>query len=153
MHQAPIVSTASGGLGPVAFQKKNVLIFPAGAENALEIHASLRHSVHFKVYGGSSVEDHASFAYDNYIGGMPMLSDPGFLSRLNELIRSHAIELIFPTHDTVAQFMAEHSDEIAARVVTADARTALICREKRRTFALSLRCNDGALRILHGTCR
>lgn len=121
---------------PSAFPKKNVLIFPAGAENALEIHASLRHSVHFKVYGGSSVEDHARFAYDNYIGGMPMLADPDFLAGLNEIIRTHAIELIFPTHDTVAQFMAEHRDEIEATVVTADARTALICREKRRTFAL-----------------
>jgi hypothetical protein len=121
---------------PALPRKKNVLIFPAGAENALEIHASLRHSVHFKVYGGSSVEDHASFAYEHYIGGMPRLSDPHFLDGLNTLIRLHQIELIFPTHDTVALFLAENRDRIAARVVTADARTALVCREKRLTFEL-----------------
>lgn len=137
MQDSPIVIEASPSAAPpAAFEKTNVLIFPAGAENALEIHASLRHSVHFKVYGGSSVEDHASFAYENYIGGMPRLSDPDFLSGLNELIRRYEIALIFPTHDTVALFMAEHRDEIDARVVTSDARTALVCREKRRTFAL-----------------
>jgi hypothetical protein len=137
MPDAPIeIHALAPASSPPAFQKKNVLIFPAGAENALEIHASLRHSVHFKVYGGSSVEDHAEFAYENYIGGMPMLSDPDFLAALNDLIRTHDIALIFPTHDTVALFLAEHRDEIGARIVTADARTALICREKRRTFAL-----------------
>jgi len=137
MQDAPIgIDALTPVSSPTPFHKTNVLVFPAGAENALEIHASLRHSVHFKVYGGSSVEDHASFAYENYIGGMPKLSDPDFLSGLNDLIRTYGIELIFPTHDTVALFLAEHRHEIDARVVTADARTALICREKRRTFAL-----------------
>lgn len=120
----------------MAFQKTHVLIFPAGAENALEIHASLRHSVNFRVFGGSSVEDHAAFAYENYIGGMPRLSDPDFIAGLNAVIAAHGIELIFPTHDTVAQFMAQHRDKIAARIVTSDAHTALVCREKRRTFSL-----------------
>jgi hypothetical protein len=121
---------------PAPLRKTNVLIFPAGAENALEIHASLRHSVHFKVYGGSSVEDHARFAYENYIGGMPRISDLSFLSALNDIIRQHDIRLIFPTHDTVALFMAEHRDQIHALIVAADAPTALVCREKRRTYAL-----------------
>lgn len=117
-------------------RKSNVLIFPAGAENALEIHASLRHSIHFQVYGGSSVDDHARFAYEHYIGDMPRLGEPHFLDALDALIRRHEIELIFPTHDTVALFMAESRDRIAARVVAADARTARICREKRLTFGL-----------------
>lgn len=120
----------------VAFHKTNVLIFPAGAENALEIHASLRHSVNFRVFGGSSVEDHAAFAYDNYVGGMPRLDDPDFIAGLNAVIARHDIGLVFPTHDTVALFMAQHRDRIAARVVTSDAPTALVCREKRRTFDL-----------------
>jgi hypothetical protein len=137
MQDAPIgIDAPMPASHPATFEKKNVLIFPAGAENALEIHASLRHSVHFKVYGGSSVEDHARFAYENYIGGMPRLSDPDFLSGLNDIIRRYNIQLIFPTHDTVALFLAEHRDVIDAQVVASDARTALICREKRRTFAL-----------------
>ncbi len=116
--------------------RANVLVFPAGAENALEIHAALRHSLHFRVFGGSSVDDHARFAYEHYVGGMPHLSEPDFIEGLNDTLQRLDIRVIFPTHDTVAVFMAEHRDRIRAGVIVADARTARICREKRLTFDL-----------------
>ena len=53
---------------------KNVLVFPCGSEIGLEIHNSLKYSKDFKLYGGSSVDDHGKFVYENYISGHPYYS-------------------------------------------------------------------------------
>ncbi|MDR1015506.1 MAG: ATP-grasp domain-containing protein [Coriobacteriales bacterium] len=122
------------GLGD---EKIRVLIFPAGAENALDIFDALRYSLRIEVFGASGKSDHASFVYPegSYFEGDYYLTDAGFIDTFNSLIDENAIDVVIPTHDTVALFLAQHRGVLNACVLTSSADTALVCREKRRTFA------------------
>ena len=75
----------------------NILIFPAGAENALELYRSLRYAPRFKVFGASSVEDHSAFVYEpeNCIYGLPYIQSPDFLDAFNAVLHEHNIHMVF----------------------------------------------------------
>ncbi|MBC5991606.1 ATP-grasp domain-containing protein [Pontibacter cellulosilyticus] len=117
-------------------KKYNVLVFPCGAENALEIYEALKSNVLIDVAGASSIDDHGKFAFEKYIGGLPYIFDPNFIEQFNKIIADNEIDFIFPTHDTVALFFSENRERINAKIICSDYETALICREKSKTFAL-----------------
>jgi hypothetical protein len=95
-----------------------------------------------EVYGASAKSDHAEYLYpsDHYSEGQFYIGDPGFLARFNDLLERWRIDVVIPTHDSVALFLAEHAHEVYAKLLTADAATARICREKRRTYDLFTDC-------------
>ncbi len=116
---------------------KNVLIFPAGSEIGLEIYSSLKYSHHVKVYGASGKNDHAAFVYpaDYYIEDENLyVGRTDFIDRLNVYLLEYAISFIYPTHDTVANFLAEHQGELVAQVITSCSETNYIARFKRETY-------------------
>ncbi len=119
-------------------KKINVLIFPAGAENALEIYYSLRYNLHLAVFGASGKPDHAGFIYpsDHYIEGNFYITSPSFLDDFNLLLKEYKIDIVIPTHDTIALYMAENQHLIRAKILVSDSQTARLCREKRLTYAL-----------------
>src|SRR5262245_14885947 len=94
----------------------NVLVFPCGAENALEIHTALANVVNVVVFGASGRDDHGQFVFKNYIGGLPYLSSPEFITAFNEVLVTHSIDLVFPTHDDAAVFLAAHASTLCAKV-------------------------------------
>ena len=116
--------------------KVNILIFPAGSVNAIEILDSLKFNIHFNVYGASSVHDHSEYVYPNgklfiedlYIG------NENFLNRLNNLLLTYNIEYIIPTHDMVASYLTERHEEIKANIVCSPYETAKIAENKYLTF-------------------
>ena len=118
--------------------KHRVLIFPAGSEIGLEIYNSLKYSHHVEVFGASGKSDHASFIYDedHYIEDVLYVDRLDFIERFNLLLRSLQIEFIYPTHDTIACFLAEHQSELDAQVLTSCAETNRIARFKRQTYNL-----------------
>lgn len=118
--------------------KHRVLIFPAGSEIGLEIYNSLKYSHHVEVYGASGKSDHASFIYeeDRYIEDALYVDQPDFIERFNRLLRARKIEFVYPTHDTVAYFLAGHQSEIVARIITSCSETNRIARYKRQTYEL-----------------
>lgn len=116
-------------------EKIGVLVFPAGEINAMELHDALCSCVNIRLWGASSIERHGSYVFRNYIPGLPMLDDPEFLPELHRLVKEKKIDVIFPTHDTVAEFLTAHQQEITAKVIASDAETARICRDKSLTFA------------------
>jgi predicted ATP-grasp superfamily ATP-dependent carboligase len=113
-----------------------VLVFPCGAENAIELHEALSYSVNIEVWGASSREDHGRYVFKNYIGGVPFISEQNFLTNINQIISNYGIDLIFPTHDTIAQYLAEHRSEIRCQVIMANDETTKICRDKKRIYEL-----------------
>jgi len=117
-------------------QTIRVLVFPCGAENALELHDALSQCVNIEVWGASSRDDHGRHVFRNYVGGIPFIQSTEFIPAFNEMLRRCRIDALFPTHDTVAEFFANHRNEIACRVIMADDETARICREKRRIYQL-----------------
>ena len=118
--------------------KKNILIFPSGWENALEIYGAVKYNVNVEVYGASGKSDYAEYAYDreHYIEGDFYIYRPDFLNVLNDTLERYQIDVIIPTHDDVCLFLAEHKSEIKAKILVADVRTAEVCRHKRMTYQM-----------------
>jgi hypothetical protein len=119
-------------------EKTNVMIFPAGAEIAIEIFHSLRYNLHFDVYGVSGKSDHAAFLYDSdhYLEGDYYIDKPDFIENLNKIIREKNIKFIFPAHDTVALFLKENEGQLEAKVLSSDLQTATIARDKTLIYNL-----------------
>lgn len=116
--------------------RKKVLIFPSGAENALEINEAIKHSVHVHAIPGSGRNDYSELIYEEPVRKLPFLSDPNFLEELNFLIEKEDIQLIFPTDDTAALVLTKHRGEINAGIISADYYTNDICRHKAKTYEL-----------------
>lgn len=118
------------------FTRHKVLVFPAGSEIGLEIHRSLKYSHHVELFGASSKSDHASFVFDedHYREGPFNINEAGFLDRFNALLREWKIEFVYPTHDSVANYLAAHQAALDARVVTSTAETNEVARFKRQTY-------------------
>jgi hypothetical protein len=91
--------------------------------------------MHTEVIGASSVDDHGRLAFATYDGSLPRISDAGFLDALTELVTRLGIDLIFPTHDSVCDFLATHAASIPCEIVNGDANTAHLLRRKRATYA------------------
>jgi hypothetical protein len=129
--------------GDIKLEKTNVLIFPAGSENAIEVYESLYQHIDIEVFGASGKSDHAAYLYpkDRYSEDNYYIEDPGFIQRFNQLIDRWKIDIVIPTHDTIAQFLANNREKINAKILTADAKTADICRQKRKTFDLFSDCD------------
>lgn len=114
--------------------KINVLVFPAGEINSIELHDALSTCVNIELFGVSSIDRHGGYVFKNYISNVPMINAPDFFEKFNELIKQYNIEIIFPTHDTVAMFFAENRDKINAKIIAADKITSEICRDKAKTY-------------------
>lgn len=114
----------------------NVLIFPAGEINSIELHDALSSCVNINVYGASSNDRHGGFIFKNYINNIPYIYDDTFIFEFNALIDKLGIDVVFPTHDSVAEFLAEHAEDIHAKVLPSNKRTAAICRDKKKTYDL-----------------
>lgn len=114
--------------------KINVLIFPAEGQNAYELHDALSTCVNIHLIGATSVTRHGEFIFENYIKDVPFVTDDNFIDAFNDLLVRYGIDVIFPTHDTVVQFLVGHSSEIQAKIIAGDKYTAEVCRSKFLTY-------------------
>lgn len=116
-------------------RKVNVLIYPAGGENALEVKDALSYKVNIEVFGASSKKDHAAFAYKS-CSHAPNVDEKNFLDEFNILLSDLKIDFVIPTHDTVALKLSELRAQLAGTLVASDFETNSICRHKRLTYEL-----------------
>lgn len=114
---------------------KNILVFPCGSEIGLEIHRSMKYSTHFRLIGGSSVDDHGRFVFDDYVDGIPFHNAPGFLERIGEIVEEHRIDAIYPTMDAVARTLKRNEELIGCRVIGSPVETTSACASKKETYA------------------
>jgi len=126
---------------PQLNKKINVLIFPAGEINSIELHDALSSCVNITLIGASSIDRHGEFIFKNYISGVPMINSPDFLLQFNRIINENNIDLIIPTHDDIALFFAKNKNSINAKVLTPDLETAETCRDKQKTYNLFVDCD------------
>jgi len=113
-----------------------VLVFPCGAENALEIHAALKDAVNVELYGASSRDDHGTYVFQRCETDLPNFGEADFLPRFTALLERDAIDVIIPTHDDLALHLARHQALWKARVAVPGEEQARIARSKRATYAL-----------------
>ncbi|WP_395067672.1 ATP-grasp domain-containing protein [Paraburkholderia silvatlantica] len=116
--------------------KTRVLVFPCGSENAAEIHQALRYSLHVELIGASSVEDHGRFRFENYIGGLPNINSDDFNQVFQRLIADNGINVVFATHDTVAEYLSPHADAMGFHLVNGDIQATAVARRKSSTYEL-----------------
>lgn len=116
--------------------KTNILIFPAGEINSVELLNSLSYNVNFNVFGASSINRHGPFVFKNYYGKLPTIDDNSFIPSFNELLKKWDISYIFPTHDTIALFLAKNKNLIYSNIIVSDYETTLICRDKSKTYEM-----------------
>lgn len=101
-------------------KKVNVLIFPSGAENAINIYDALKYNIHFELFGLSSKKDHTSFIYDkeHFEYGEYNIKDKNFFTNLNKFISNKKIEYLIPTHDEITYFLKKNENKINCKIVT-----------------------------------
>jgi hypothetical protein len=124
-------------------EKIKVLIFPAGSEIALEIYNSLKYNLHVELFGASGKSDHAKFIYGkgHYFEDDYYITNPHFIEDFNSLLEQLKIDVVMPTHDSIALFLAQHKTIIKAKVLTSPYQTALTAREKKLTYNLFKKFN------------
>lgn len=114
----------------------NVLVFPAGEINSVELHDALSTCVNIKLYGGSSVDRHGPYVFKNYISGIPFIDDMAFFQKFNQILGEYSIDIVFPTHDTVVTFLVDNQEKINAKIIAGDKKTSEICRNKEKIYEL-----------------
>ncbi|MBO4246022.1 MAG: ATP-grasp domain-containing protein [Bacilli bacterium] len=116
-------------------KKTNVLIFPSGAENAINIYDSLKYNLHFELFGASSKMDHSDYIYDDdhLSYGDYNIHDDDFFENINSLIDKFKIDYIFPTHDEISTFLIKYQNKINAVVVCSPYETCEVALSKLKT--------------------
>jgi len=114
--------------------KRNILVFPCGSEIGLDIYSSVRYSTYFHLIGGSSVDDHGKFIYEDYISGIPYATSEQFIPAMAQLVRERHIDAIYPAMDLVITILKEHENELGCKVVSSPAETSRICLSKELTY-------------------
>jgi ATP-grasp in the biosynthetic pathway with Ter operon len=113
-----------------------VLVFPCGAESALEIHHALKDVMNIRLVGASGKEDHGRMVFKNYYSDFPNITEDDFFEKLNSLIAKEKIDIILPTHDSVLVKFAQNLDKINTIVAVPGLRQAEICRSKKKIYEL-----------------
>lgn len=119
----------------------NVLVFPCGSEVGLEINKSLKYVSFINLYGGSSVNDHGEWEYENYIPNIPYIDDTEFIEKLNGIITRYNIDFIFPALDSAALKLSQVREQLKAQVLTSSKEAVETCRSKAKTYAKLKGCN------------
>ena len=114
--------------------KKNILVFPCGSEIGLDIYSSVCYSTYFHLIGGSSVDDHGKFVYEDYIPDIPFANTPEFIPAMAKIVKERNIEAIYPAMDLVITILKEHEEELGCKVVSSPVLTTQICLSKELTY-------------------
>jgi hypothetical protein len=114
--------------------ERRVLVFPAGTEIGLEIHAALRGYHHVKLFAaGEDISNHARFVYPEY-HVIPNVHTNCWLQPLIELCKRLDIQYIFPAHDDVIVTLSAVRDRIPAKLVTSNHDACVTTRSKSATY-------------------
>ena len=114
--------------------KFNILVFPGGTENGLEVHKSLSNLKEIKLFSVSSgVRNHADYVYEKHF----VISDiynENCLAELNHLIYQNNIDFIFPANDLIIDFLVENRSHFGCKVILPSNDVVKILRSKRKTY-------------------
>ena len=114
--------------------KRNVLVFPCGSEIGLDIYSSVRYSTYFHLIGASSIDDHGRFVYEDYIPGVPFVTEESFIPALAKIVEERKVDAIYPAMDLVMTVLKEYEAELGCRVISSSLETNRICLSKEKTY-------------------
>lgn len=114
----------------------NVLIFPGGMENGIEIYNSLKFCKEVTLFSASSpVPNQAFYLYkDNNI--VRDVREDGWISDLNNVIKKHNIDIVYPANSFVIDALYAQKSKICAPVLLPGDDILKITRSKKNTLEL-----------------
>lgn len=120
-------------------ERKNILIFPIGSENGINIFNSIKYNLHFNVFGASGQSDHAEYIVPQerlIIDDGLYINSKNFFNVLNGILDKYKIDLLIPTHDTISCFLMKHKDLVETTIVSSSYETAEIAENKYMQYML-----------------
>lgn len=115
-------------------KKYNILVFPCGSEIALDIYSSVKYSTYFNLIGGSSVDDHGKFVYEDYISNIPYIKDKDFIPVLQLLVKERHIDAIYPAMDLAITILKENENKLGCKIIAPPVETTRISLSKEMTY-------------------
>lgn len=113
----------------------NVLIFPAGTENGLEIYRSLIGCKEVTLFGASNAsENHATYVFKN-LSIVKNVGQEGWLNDLNLAINENDIDLVFPANSFVIDHLSPVRRQVDATVLLPEHKVIELTRSKKATIA------------------
>ena len=116
--------------------KWNILVFPGGTENGLEIYKSLVNCKEVRLFSvASGVKNHAEYVYKNhYI--IPSIYEYNCLSELNRIIKQDNIDYLFPANSLIIDFLIKNRKSINCPVLLPDNDVVEITRNKEKVYEI-----------------
>ena len=110
---------------------KNILVFPGGTENGLEIFKCLVYEKKINLFSVSNdVSNHSKFIYRNH-SIIPDIGSRNCLTELNKIIKNNKIDLIFPANSLVIDFLNKNKKFIKCDLIIPNDRILDITRSKK----------------------
>lgn len=113
---------------------RRVLVFPAGTESGLEIHAALHTCKEVQLFGAGTKSNILGKAVFEDWHPIPSVTEPDWLKHLTELCKQLEIDYVIPAHDDVLMALVRNARQIPARVIAPPRDTCEISRSKRATY-------------------
>ena len=112
--------------------KVNVLVYPSGGENAINIYNALKYNLHFELFGASMTGNYSSILYDkeHYYEGNLSIKNPNFFLEFNSILEKFNIKYILCTHDEVITFLMKNEKKINATICSSPLETTIIAGNK-----------------------
>ncbi|MBQ7285419.1 MAG: carbamoylphosphate synthase large subunit short form, partial [Alphaproteobacteria bacterium] len=112
----------------------NVLVFPGGMENGIEIYNSLKFCKEITLFSASSsVPNQAFYLYkDNNI--VRDVREEGWVDDLNKIIKKHNIDIIYPANSFVIDALYNKKNEINVPILLPSDKVIKITRYKKNTL-------------------
>lgn len=113
----------------------NILVFPGGTENGIEIYKSLRYCKEVILFSASSyIANHAEYIFKNHFYVSDVFSKK-WISELNLIVEKNAIDFIFPANDSVINKLVEHRSELKTKLILPDNDVISIINSKSKTYS------------------
>ena len=112
----------------------NVLVFPSGMENGIEILNSLKNCKEIKLFSATAnVPNQAFYLYvDNIL--MPDVRTDEWLDDLNKAVEKYRIDLIYPANSLVIDALSRNRDKIKTDILLPDTDVLETTRSKKKTL-------------------
>ena len=114
----------------------NVLVFPGGTENGLEINKSLRYSKEVKLFSASNnSQNHAEYIFERHFI-IPDIKNKKCLTKLNNLIIRKKIDFLFPSNSLVIDFLIANRKKIKCKVIQPEDNIVKTTRSKKEIYKI-----------------
>jgi|GEM_PF-3313979 len=111
-------------------EKKNILIYPCGTDEGIELNRSLGQMIHYRLFGLDQIDiEHGQYIYENYLGSLD-LNRPDALDRISQLVVEFKIDFIYPASVEAILMLSKVGVVDRAEVIAPSYETCVACSDR-----------------------